>query len=218
MTSKLIICLIIVLSQPIFSQEKEESVFLSSLKVGFYGGINFKSLSEIGSSLIIEGKTSLTSNLDLKISIGYSRTYMPVSYHVNTYANRSIQGTNIWEAISYDVNKKGYDIIPFSIGLQYFITESIISPYLLSEFSYNSIATKVYKSSELHRQFYSFDELPDEYKIKHAETIINSSSKFGIGMGATYRLTGALDLDIRYIYQFDNTIINTNQILVGIFF
>lgn len=210
------VALLIIFSCSVFSQETEESGFLSSFKIGFYGGINFRNLSETGYSLIIEGRTSLTSSLNLRASIGYSRTYMKTSYHVDTYAFRSVQNIDLWEAISYDVNEKGYDIIPFTLGFQYLIIHKTISPYILGEFSYNSIATKFYTSSRIHQQFSSFDELPEKFKVNHKETIINSSNRFGLGFGALWHLSESLDLDIRYAYLFDNKVINTNQILIGI--
>lgn len=215
---RLIILSIIVVFHFTFAQEKEEPVFLSSFNIGFYGGINFKSTSEIGGSFIIEGKTTLISNLNLKISVGYTRTYQPVSYQVNTYNLINIQGTNIWEAISYNVYEKGYDILPIEIGFQYKLKSGVISPYILFEYGYNSIKTITYSSRDYTNQYSTFDELPEKFRTIHVESTINSSSKIAIGVGTIYSLTSTLNLDVRYKYQFDNKIINTHQFLLGIYF
>ena len=201
-----------------FSQEPEAPTIFSTFNLGVLGGINFSNYNNAGPSLIIEGTTNIISNFNLKLSLGYSRSYQLYSYHVNTYSITNIEGIETYQADSYDVNKKGYDIIPFSIGVQYIFNLSFFSPYALFELAYNSVGTKIYKSNISTRSYYSFDELPDDYKTKNTETFVDRSYKIGIGIGTSYKLNSAINLDVRYLYQFDHDLFNTHQLLVGLIF
>jgi len=214
---KNLICfLIIVFNCSLFSQINEESNFLTFFRMGFYGGINFNSSSEPGGALIIEGTTNLTSNLNLKISTGYYKSFKSESYTVKSYNSGTIEGEKIYFAGQYDVTEKGYDIFPLSLGLQYNFNYKTISPYLLANISYNLISAKVYTSPGENWSYKSFDEVPEDFKTKHIETLPTNSSSLTFGLGVIYNLSPGLDLDLRYLYRIDTEIINSNQIVIGI--
>ena len=213
---KLICFLIIVFNCSIFSQINEESNFLTFFRMGFYGGINFNSSSEPGGAFIIEGTTNLTSNLNLKISTGYYKSFKSESYTVKTNSSGIINGENFYYAGQYNVTEKGYDVFPLSLGLQYNFNYKTISPYLLANISYNLINSKVYTSHGESWSYKSFDEMPEEFKTKHIETLPTNSSNLAFGLGAIYNLSPRLALDFRYLYRIDSKIINTHQVVIGI--
>ena len=62
----------------------------------------------------------------------------------------------------------------------------------------------------------TFDQLPAAYKGTAPLISKNNSYRIAIGVGTTYKLTPFVSLDIRYLYQYNNSLENTNQILVGI--
>lgn len=65
----------------------------------------------------------------------------------------------------------------------------------------------------------SIDEIPAEFKgnQKHEELLDNS---YGIilGAGTSYHISSKLNLDIRYLFKYDNKIINTHHFILGIYF
>lgn len=188
----------------------------SSFDYGAYTGINFESISEIGGTFFIELNTNLISDLKLKFSLGYARSYMHTSYTVQTYSEIKIDTTVFYNAEEYEVNKNEYDVFPISIGLQYMFNFLTISPYIFSEFSYNFIDTKVIRSPGYSLTYNSFEELPDEFREKHYESFPNNSFSIAFGLGVVYPVTTKLNLDMRYFYKIDNKILNTHHIVVGI--
>jgi len=190
---------------------------LTHYTFGLYSGINFGNISETGGTIFIEIKTNLILNLNLKLSVGYSKSFMPESYTVKTYfLSTVIEGTQYYIANQYDVNKKGYDVFPFSLGFQYIYRNKSLSPYLLIDFNYNLINTKIYSSPGFAWTYYSFNSLPDDFKTKHIENLPINSYGIMFGIGTIYQLSSRLNLDLRYYYKIDSKIINTHQIIVGI--
>lgn len=114
----------------LFAQETSSRIF-SLFETGLYGGINFSTLSNSGTSFLLEGKTNLSSNLNAKLSIGYSKSYLLDSYQVKSYSSTSIQNVQKYQTRSYDVNKTRYSIIPITLGLEYIFHHDIFSPYFL---------------------------------------------------------------------------------------
>lgn len=211
--------LIVVLNSLLFSQEQRKTTFFSSPEFGFYCGINFITILDIWGSFYFEGKTNLSSHLNLKLSVGYSKSYSSDTYNVKTYDFVSINNIEKYFAISYDVIKKEYQIIPISFGLQYSFNRNIFTSYTLVEFGYNLIDPNIHKSqSKPIGKYDSYDELPNGYKNEHIEILPNGSYSIGLGIGTMYRLSSVFNLDIRYLYKIDSEIINTHQLLIGFSF
>lgn len=212
----LLIVIIVAINGLLFSQEQSETISFSNYEFGFLGGINLTTNSDIGSSFIFEGKTNLSSHLNLKLSVGYSKLYFSDTYNIKTYDFVSINNIEKYFAISYDVIKKEYQIIPLSIGLQHFFNQNILSSYYLIEFGYNLIDPNIIKSQTSPiGEFDSFDQLPNDYKNKHEEILPNGSYSIGFGLGITYKLSSIFYLDLRYLYKTDSEKINNHQILIG---
>lgn len=213
---KICVLLFILPSNFLLAQSKNDSIPFSNFGYGVYSGVNFESTSEIGGTFFIEINTNLISDLKLKLSLGYSRSYMPTSYIVQTYSKIKIDTSLFYQAVKYGVNRKEYDVFPISLGLKYIFDNEFFSPYLLFDFNYNMIDTKIGRSAGYYWTYNTFDELPVEYRTEYDEVLPNNSIGIAFGFGAIYHFSTNLNLDIRYFYKIDNKIIDTHQIVAGI--
>ncbi len=217
MKKKSFLFLVIFTFSYLSAQTKEKSNFLYDSEFGFHGGLSFISLSQGWETFIFEGKSHLTDDLLVKLSIGYSRIISPVKYVVKSYSVITWNGTKIYQPFSFNVFNTTYKVIPISLGLQYNINYSKFNPYVLTEIGYNMIDPKLSKSPRIYgEKFNSYDELPQEYK--YINILPNGSYKLAVGVGFKYPITSVLSLDLRYLTQIDSEIINTQQLLVGIIF
>lgn len=201
-----------------FAQVKDKPVCFSEFEFGAYGGINFNTVSEFGGNFLIELKTDLISNLNLRLSLGYSKSFMLTSYNVKTYVEFNFDTSTIYQAMTYDILKKGYDVFPIFLGFQYIIKNQTLSPYILLDLNYNFLETKIYRSPAHIWTYDSFDKLPNEYRTKHSESSPKTSYGISFGVGALYQISQELNLDFRYFFKSDKKIVNTHQFLVGITF
>jgi len=202
----------------IFSQGKVNESIFTTFGIGAYGGINLKTSSEIGGEFLLEGKTNLIENLNLKLSLGYYKTLNPVNYTVKGNSIVIIDSITYYAAGSYDVTKKIYDIFPFALGFQYTFQNKVLSPYITFDASYNLISPSIERTGGYSMTYPSYEDIPDEYKVKHVEENPNSSYGFSIGAGTVYHILKKIGLDFRYFYKYDSEIVNTHHILVGIVF
>ena len=202
----------------LFAQGNDNSTPFSDFQTGVYGGINFDDISAIGGSFFIEVKSNLISNFNLKFSAGYSKSYLLESSTVKTYRMATIDSITFYNALTFNSDKKGYDVFPIALGFQYIFKSKNLSPYLLVDASYNIISAKVFRSSSSSMGYLSFEDIPDEYKTTNTDVLPDNSHSFSIGTGIIYPLSTNLNLDFRYYYRIDSEIINTHNVLVGITF
>jgi opacity protein-like surface antigen len=203
-----------------FTQPDCPSSAFSNFQLGFLGGINFSSLA--GASLLIEGTTNLTSQANLILSAGYSTINKKEGYTVNTFKN--IQYTDIYQQEinfytlgSYTVEEINYIVAPVSLGLQYLFSNGLYSPYALVEVGYNFYSFKTTKSNVVSfGQYDTYEELPEKYKNEAPAIPNDDSYTIALGLGTTYRLSSSFFLDIRYVFQYNANLVNSNQILIGI--
>jgi opacity protein-like surface antigen len=203
-----------------FTQPDCPSSAFSNFQLGFLGGINFSSLA--GASLLIEGTTNLTSQTNLILSAGYSTINKKEGYSVNTFNNIQYidiyqQEINFYTVGSYTVEEINYNVAPVSLGLQYIFSNGLYSPYALVEVGYNFYSFKTTKSNVVSfGQYDTYEELPEKYKNEAPDIPNDDSYTIALGLGTTYRLSSSFFLDIRYVFQYNANLVNTNQILLGI--
>lgn len=114
---------------------------------------------------------------------------------------------------------KNYDIFPLTFGIQYIIVNRIFSPYLSVDADYNIMNTFIETSPHEVWSYNSIDEIPDEFKENQKEEELpNNSYGIILGAGTSYYISSKLNLDIRYLFKYDSKIVNTNHIIVGIYF
>lgn len=206
----------------ISAQEKKDSSPFSNFNIGFYGGINFYNTDNIRGDFLVELKTNLISSLQLKSSAGYFTTIQPYSsiITVRTYSENTIFDTiPIFFAGKYNLVSKIYDIFPFTFGIQYNFSQSIFSPYLSIDAVYNIINTHIDTSPSVVWSYNSIDEIPAEFKgPKIIEELPVNSYGIILGAGTSYQISSKLNLDFRYLFKYDNKIINTHHFIAGIYF
>ena len=200
----------------IFAQNYQEKVNESPFGVGIMGGINSSDFT--GTSIIIEGRITLLTNLNSKMSIGYSTIYKK-GYHVNTNGLISLEGINQYVTDSYDIERFRYSTIPISLGLEYIFTRQAFTPYTTLEAGYNFYEYKTEVINDyvgIDGYYNSFNELPEQYKNDPPKINKDESFRIAVGVGTLYKLSSKIFLDLRYAYQINTTSVNTHQFLIGI--
>jgi len=66
--------------------------------------------------------------------------------------------------------------------------------------------------------YFSFEDIPDEFKTNNQEALPEDSFGVSVGAGAIYPISANLNLDFRYFYKIDSQIINTHNLVIGITF
>jgi len=199
----------------------QENKPFSNFDIGFYGGINFYNTDNIRGDFLVELKTNLISSLNLKASTGYFRTIQPYSYTntVRTYSENTIDTLPKFFAGKYNLVSKNYDIFPLTLGIQYNFNQSILSPYISIDAVYNFIDAFIDTSPPEVWSYNSIDEIPAEFKENQKyEKLPDNSYGIILGAGTSYQISSKLNLDIRYLFKYDNKIINTHHFIVGIYF
>lgn len=215
---KLMFVFILSLSQFVVAQEVNGSSFFTKSEFGLYGGINLSGESNLGGLTSFEFKTDLTSNLNLRLSVSYFYLRTDITQQVKSFTTGEIQGEEYFTAGEYTIKGREYKNVPISVGLQYFVSRSAFSPYVIAEGGYNFIDGKLDRTPGHYWSYNSAEEIPDEYKHHKPEPMPLSSFRYGIGIGAMYPLSNMFNLDVRYLYNFDSEIVNTHQVLVGFVF
>ena len=200
-----------------FSQNSINNSSFNTASIGIYSGINFEAIARVWASFSIEGKTDLTPNLNLIFSVGYHKTYSFQSYTVNSYKFSNIDNDPKYYAMTYNVVKTEYQVLPFSFGLQYIFRLKSLLPYVFSDLSYNFIDPLTTKTEEyIQGEYPTYEDLPKMYKNR--DELPNNSYGLSLGTGVIYNISSKIGLDLRYFYKYDSEIINTHHILVGIVF
>ncbi len=193
---KIILILFIGLSSNTFAQE--DGNFFSNPHFSIHGGLSFISVKDGWGAFLIEGKSNVSENLLLKMSFGYTNMTKTQPYKVKSYSERNINNILAYEAVTYEVSKIEYQVIPISIGLQYNINNSLFKPYTFLELGYNLIDPKSYKANYLTvSEFDSYGELPLEHR--YVDEIPNGSYKIAIGVGFNYPFSLVFGLDVWFL-------------------
>src|SRR3989304_8698796 len=201
--------------------EAQENKPFSNFDIGFYGGINFYNTDNIRGDFRVELKTNLISSLNLKAYTGYFRTIQPYSYTntVRTYSENTIDSLPRFFAGKYNLVSKNYDIFPLTLGIQYNFNQSILSPYISIDAVYNFIDAFIDTSPPEVWSYNSIDEIPAEFKENQKyEKLPDNSYGIILGAGTSYQISSKLNLDVRYLFKYDNKIINTHHFIIGIYF
>jgi opacity protein-like surface antigen len=203
----------------VFSQEIENSNHFNRFELAFLLGINIS--KPTGSAFLAEMKTDIASNINAKFSIGYSLIYKSEGYEVKTFQFASFsnlaQTISYYSTYSYNLDRIRYSVIPISLGIEYFFHRDDFAPYCVVEAGYNFYEHKEEISNVRvgFKESSTIEGLPQEYQHQHIISE-NSSYKLALGAGINLNLTHSVDLDIRYLYQYNSSLVNTSQILIGL--
>lgn len=214
---KKLFVLLFIAANILYAQAESSSAPFSNTGIGIYGGINTAADAETGGAFMLDFSANLINNLNLDLNAGYSKIYEKVNYHVKKYYVTKINNMTFYNAEDFDVNKRSYDVIPLSAGLQYMLLRNTFTPYILANVSYNIILeNKGYIINGITRSYPSENDVPPEYKAVRNEEELNSSTGISAGFGVNYKLSSKIDLDFRYLYKTDSELIDTHQFLLGI--
>lgn len=215
-----LVAFLIFLSPILVAQELEQNSIFSKVYFGVMGGTNFNTVPTAGTAINFEVKTNITSNLNAKFSVGYSTLYDDDSYEIKSSGLVSFENYSKYHTRLTLVDRVRYSIIPFAIGFEYLFTKSKFSPFGLFEVGYNisnsTIEGKVHDG--IAGTFDTAEEVPEDYRKTAPALDDGSSITAGVGLGVKYKLTERMDLNIRYVYHYNEAIINNNQVLIGFTF
>ncbi len=216
---RLILSAVILFSLTINAQNPQDLNEPGRFMYGILGGFSTSKMHYINLSLLAEGRYNLTENLGIKISLSHSAIRKGEGYNVKTFNHIQSDNVNEYKTVSYIVEKCDYSIVPVSIGLEFKIKFEKIFPYCGMEFGVNSYKLSLTKGSMVYGAagtFSSYNELPDEYKAVDSATYRGMSYRIGFEMGLRYSLASSINLDIRYLYQVNTSLVNNHTLLFGI--
>lgn len=216
---KSIFLFLILSTHIIFAQGTQSLKMFSKFSFSVLGGLNFNSLPNIGASLQIEGKTNISPKIHLKVSTGFSNILEEREYIIRSYGYFNIQGNEGYQLKTYSINQIQYSVIPLNIGIDYLLNEDNFSPFGIFEIGYNFISREEQISSSTSGAIYNNRiDIPVEYLNDAPKTLDKNSFGLGLGMGIKYKISSSLEISIRYIYRYYDSIINANQLLLGLNF
>ena len=217
---KLFVLFVVVFVSNLTAQDLSQSKMFSTFYLSVLGGTNFNTLPTAGAAFNIELKTNVSDNLNAKLSIGYSSLYDDDSYEVKSYRLVSFDNYSKYHTRLFLADRVKYSIIPVTLGAEYFFTKSKISPFGIFEVGYNISSSTAEGTTHdgIAGTFDTVGEVPEDYRQTALGLDDGSSFNFGIGAGIKYMLTEKMDLNLRYVYRYNDSIINNNQILIGITF
>ncbi|MFA3783370.1 hypothetical protein ABRY23_09935 [Melioribacteraceae bacterium 4301-Me] len=221
MKCSIFILFIAILSSNISAQGTEKQTAFSSFHFEVLIGVNFASFQNLGSSLMIVGKTNATHNLNVNFSIGYSEAYKKDKYNIKSFRYINIDNSGKYQTYTYNREKIEYDIIPISAGVEYIFENVIFSPLFFLDAGYNFYSTKIHTTPIEYNVAGSYDtynEIPAEYRNLFPPISKDWSYSFKIGIGSKVSITPSIYFEMKYFYQFNRAIPNTNNILLGIVF
>lgn len=217
---KLFVLFVLFMFSNLSAQALEPKLMFSNVCFGVLVGSSFNTIPTAGATMSIEVKSNVTSNINAKISLGYSTLYNDNSYEIRSYRFVSFDNYSKYHTRLFMVDRVKYTIIPVTLGAEYLITEAQLSPFTLLEVGYNfssSIAEGITHDG-IAGTFDTVNEIPAAYRKTAPGLEDGSSFSIGVGIGARYKLTDRMDMNIRYIYRYNDTIVNNNQILFGLTF
>jgi hypothetical protein len=203
----------------IFSQNSQEFSAFSKFSFSLLGGINFSSNASPGPSLQIEVKTNIFRNATLKASAGFSLIKEDADYVIKSYHPTKIEDYDGYQLNTYSINQIQYSVIPINLGLEYIFIDNQFAPFGIFELGYNFYSAEEQIESSGSGEWYdSIDEIPEEYQNPVPNVSDGSTLSLGAGFGVLYKISPSVNLSIRYIYRYQESIINVNQILFGVTF
>jgi len=217
---KRLILLFALLTIATFAQVKDIQAPFSKLDIGIYGGVDLIIPSRAGFSLSIEGKTNILSNLNLKISSGYTKINLDNKYEVMAFRTEYLGNDKYYQAYRITIEGGSYYVIPLVMGAEYIFIQKELKAYALFETAYNWINEEPHQYDETPLEKYdTIDEMPLHTFLRNTDRYLpDESISMGIGMGIRYPISSNTDIDLRWIYQFHDNFASSHKILIGIVF
>ncbi len=179
-----------------------------------WGGADF---NKVGSSFYFETYFPILQATEIKLSVGIYNTYSSNTYTVNTYKNVHIADYNKIHLISYNVTGTDYTVIPFALGVNYTFDFETFAPFFSVDVNYNLIDPNTIQTNETVQGVLDVNEsVPEEYRT--ANVLPGYSFGINLAAGGKFEIYSNLTLGIRYQFNIRKEIVNSHQLLVGIYF
>lgn len=211
--------LLFLMASILYPQEPPSQNMFSQIRLSFLGGANFSTIPKVGGSLQFGAKANLTSGLDLIVSSGYFALFEKKEYTIKSYSAFNIDDTKGYQLQTYSIDQLEHAIIPVNLGIEYTMNKNKISPFGILEVGYNFYGSEENVNKSFSGQTYQdINEIPNEY-LNGAPTVVEGSGyNLSAGVGVKFIMSSVFHLDIRYVYRYNETIINNNQFLIGLTF
>lgn len=208
----------IFLTPILLAQDFESAPAFSKIYFGILGGINFNTLPTAGATISFEIKSNVSSQINAKLSLGYSVLYDDNSYELKYYNFQEFDAK--YHTRLLEVERVQYKIVPVSFGAEYAFLKSKTTPFALFDIGYkfSSSLTEGVTDDGIAGTYNTIEEIPEDYRNTASPLEDGSSITFGIGAGLKYLLTERMDLNVRYIYHYNESIVNNSQVLIGLTF
>lgn len=173
--------------------------------------------------MLFEGKTNLSEHFSLMFSAGYS--FLRVKdgkNYTHTYMEMETSGNIVYVPRKHLKDYTDYHVFPVTYGAVYYFTRSYKYPFLIAEGGFNFYIYDIQEFDpgimDQNVYYNSYDELPDLYKNYKTYFKNNASYRLALGLGYSFNVSSNFGIETRYMYQINDKMHNTNQILVGVVF
>jgi hypothetical protein len=212
---KNILIIILFAAIQLSAQTVEKDYSKSKFEFGFFTGITSERMEYFGESFMVEARYKIDSKWIVKLSVGNSKL-IKEDYSRETYYNPYYDSLH-----SFTNFLKGYifEIVPASLGVEYMILGERTIPYLIGELGFNSYTTNkvigyIMKNDYTPRDPNQIDFI-GQYP-RHSYYYNGTSIRIALGVGLKQITASFLNLDIRYLFQFNTHLTNSHLLLVGV--
>ena len=189
------------------------------LKFGLLAGVGAQGSQNYGSAFLLEARYPLTDNIGIKFTYGFSNLRRDENYQVKTYYEERVGNVHQYITNLVEIVKHDYAINPVSLGIDYVFTSEIFEPFCFFEGGYNGYRTKVVTGSDqpgIGGIYTSDVDIPAEYKDRMIKNNDGTSFRFALGTGVKLKSISFCDLEIRYLYEINTSLVNNHLIMVGV--
>lgn len=209
MYKKIILMTIVITSISLAQTKLSDSI---EPNFGFYGGLSVS--DDNGGIFFIEGKKNIMSNISLKGSIGYNKTFENTNRPIKAFDEFHLGDNSYYNSKDFNITKHTYDILMIAAGFNIKLVKEL---YVVSDITYNIISKKEEKQfTAPSMQYSSFDELPIEYRDAYSSKPQDNTIGFNVGLGYVIPLSSSIYLDFRYIFRYVDEIVNSHNVVIGI--
>jgi len=198
-------------SQPVLT-----NIDSGNVRIGVISGISISNESHVGFNVGLESHLKINQNFSILFSIGYFNTSETINRIKNDIGELNYNGMTYFQVSSYKLVEILYDLFPFTTGITYSQAYNKIVPFISLLFNYNFAISKTVRTPGNVMLYSSYGDIPLNKMINDEIDLISNTISISTGIGFYYFVTNTFAISLRGIHIFDNKIINTSQIAVGI--
>ncbi len=201
------------------SAQTPESGNPRKLKIGLLAGVGTQGSQNYGTAFLLEARYPLADNINIKFTYGFSNLKRNEDYNIKTYFEERIGNVHQYVTNLVEIVRHDYAVNPVSFGIDYIFTSGVFEPFCFFETGYNSYRTKVITGTDqpgVGGIYTSDEDIPAEYKDRMIKNNDGTSFRFAIGTGIKYKSVSFCNIDIRYLYEINTSLVNNHLIMIGV--